>query len=385
MSRHFYEAVATLVGATIGAGILGIPYVVASAGFWTGMLVIFLVFIAILFTNLYLGEVILRTKGKHQLTGYAEKYLGKTGRNLMAAAVIFGIYGSLIAYVLGEGSAFAAIFGGDQAIYSLLFFAFGSIVLLLGLKIFEKFELWISGLVILTITAICLTGAGSIDPGNLAEFRAERIFIPFGVILFAFIGAPAIPEVAEELGKHRKEMKRALFIGTLIPLIMYILFATVTVGVVGKNFTFMEEKDRVATAALGLFLGDGAMVFANLFAIFTMATAFLALGMALKETFQYDYKTGKGKALAMTLTIPLLVFLYDSFVRDVANFISLLGIAGAITGGVMGILIILMHRKAKKKGDRKPEFQVKDNVFVGIALIILFLLGIAYQIIATIL
>ena len=32
-----WEAIATLVGTIIGAGILGIPYVIAKAGFWTGI------------------------------------------------------------------------------------------------------------------------------------------------------------------------------------------------------------------------------------------------------------------------------------------------------------------------------------------------------------
>ena len=30
--------------------------------------------------NLYVGEITLRTKGNHQLPGYAKRYLGKTGR-----------------------------------------------------------------------------------------------------------------------------------------------------------------------------------------------------------------------------------------------------------------------------------------------------------------
>ena len=47
MKRKEYEAIALLVGTIIGAGILGIPYVVARAGFWTGIVnIVFLIFIA---------------------------------------------------------------------------------------------------------------------------------------------------------------------------------------------------------------------------------------------------------------------------------------------------------------------------------------------------
>ena len=37
MKLDFWEAVATVVGTIIGAGIFGIPYVVAKAGFLTGI------------------------------------------------------------------------------------------------------------------------------------------------------------------------------------------------------------------------------------------------------------------------------------------------------------------------------------------------------------
>lgn len=59
----------------IGAGILGIPYVVAKAGFLTGLLDLIIIGLAVLVLNLYVGEIMLRTKEDHQLTGYAEKYL----------------------------------------------------------------------------------------------------------------------------------------------------------------------------------------------------------------------------------------------------------------------------------------------------------------------
>ena len=39
MEKRFLEAVAVLIGIVIGAGVLGIPYVVAKAGFLTGLLV----------------------------------------------------------------------------------------------------------------------------------------------------------------------------------------------------------------------------------------------------------------------------------------------------------------------------------------------------------
>ena len=69
MVKHFWGAVATMIGTIIGAGVLGIPYVIAKAGFVTGIIVIVGLGLLMMLMFLYFGEVVLRTKGKHQMTG----------------------------------------------------------------------------------------------------------------------------------------------------------------------------------------------------------------------------------------------------------------------------------------------------------------------------
>ncbi|MBW2990101.1 amino acid permease, partial [Candidatus Woesearchaeota archaeon] len=120
--KRLFEAAATLIGCVIGAGILGIPYVVAKAGFITGLVNIIVIGLVFLLINLYLGEVVLRTKGNHQLTGYAEKYTGRLGKYFMFVCLIIGIYGALIAYTIGGGSALASILGWDVLLCSIIFF-----------------------------------------------------------------------------------------------------------------------------------------------------------------------------------------------------------------------------------------------------------------------
>ena len=120
---RLYEATATMVGSIIGAGILGIPYVVSQAGFLVGFINLVVLGVIVFVLYLYLGEIILRTPGKHQLTGYAERYLGVWGKRLMLVSMVFGIYGALIAYLLGVGQAVAALLGGNALFYSLIFLA----------------------------------------------------------------------------------------------------------------------------------------------------------------------------------------------------------------------------------------------------------------------
>ncbi len=380
MYQKLFIAIATLMGTIIGAGILGIPYVVAKAGFLTGLVVIIGIGIAAMVVNLYLGEVILRTKGAHQLPGYAFKYLGKWGKDILTLSMVFGIYGALIAYTIGEGEALKAIFGGSALLYSLTFYAVFAILVYLGLRTVGKSELIITNLIIVLIILISIICIYKIEPSNFTSFSFSRLFIPYGVVLFAFWGSAAIPEVNEILVKHRSQVKKAIIIGSLIPLVVYLVFAVMVVGVVGaEGFFSLQPNERVATVALSRFVEGPIGVFANLFAIAAMATSFLALGIALKQMFNYDYGINEKLSYLLVLGVPLVVFLTNNYL-SISSFIGALEIAGVIAGGIAGMVIILMFWKAKRAGERKPEFSIHKSKFVGVLLILLFLFGIIYEV-----
>jgi amino acid permease len=362
-----WEAIATLVGTIIGAGILGIPYVIAKAGFWTGILDIILLGIVVLLIYLYLGEVVLRTKGFHQLPGYSEKYLGSIGKKLMVFSMVFGNYGALIAYIIGVGLALAAIFGGNALTYSLIFFIIVAAIIFKGLKAVGKSELFMLPLIVVFIVLISVLSFGYIDIANYITFDITKILIPYGVILFAFLGAAAVPEMEQELVRNRKLMKKAIIIGVLIPIISYLIFAFAVVGVSGL------ATSEVATIGLGEIMGSYMVIIGNVLAIITMSTSFLTLGLALKQTYNYDYKLNKTLAWALTVFIPLIIA-----VSGLTTFIQVIAISGVIAGGIEGVLIILMAIKAKKLGDRKPEYTIKINRFIAALLIGLFVIGAVY-------
>ncbi len=58
---------------------------------------------------------------------------------------------------------------------------------------------------------------------------------------------------------------------------------------------------------------------------------------------------------------------------------AILGITGAVAGGLDGILIVLAFWKAKKLGVRKPEFEFMWPKYLGYLIIGLFLFGMIQQ------
>lgn len=376
-SRHkFWVAVTTLVGTIVGAGILGIPYVVAKAGFLVGFILMLVLGIAFIFLNLFAGEIVLRTKEQHQLTGYAEKYLGRNGKHIMTFTMLFAIYGALTAYLIGEGETLHAIFQfGEPLYYSLLFFILGVFIVWRGMKSTGKAELILISLLFLVVIFIALFSYQDLDFHNLTFFDFGKFFFPYGIILFAMMGSPAIPEMQEVLGKDKQLLKKAIIVGTSIPIVLYIVFTLVIMGLVGvEQFEVLAPNERIATVALSLYTHPLLGIFANLLAILSMFTSFLTLGTALAQVYEYDYAISRFISMLLTFAIPLIIVIFN-----LTTFIAVLGITGSIAGGLDGILITLMYWKAKLLGERKPEYSLSKYRGIGLLLIFLFVLGILYQ------
>jgi len=366
--KKFWIATSILIGTCIGAGVLGIPYVAAQAGFFVALAYILLIGAIILVVNLYMGEISLRTKGEHQLIGYTKRYLGKKGKIFMEFATVFGIYAAIVAYMLGIGESISFLIFGNSSYTTLFGILFGvgmSGLLWRGMKALKKYEKIGVSIVLGLLVLIVILFSNKIEVANLIYFNVGNIILPFGVILFALMSFHAIPEVKIVLYKKEKLMKKVLIFGTLISVIFYSLFTLVVVGFKGI------ATPEIATLALGtvfVFLG-----------IFTMFTSWFALGNALEENFMFDERMRKKKAWVLTSFMPILIFLIIRFF-EFFSFTHILSIGGVFSGGLVAILILLMIKKAKKKGSRKPEYSMPVNWFIIWFLILIFVLGVVREI-----
>jgi amino acid permease len=364
-----FAAIATITGTAIGAGFLGIPYVAAQSGFAVALIHLVILALIIMLINLYLGEIILRTKENHQLPGYSKMYLGKWARVLMFAAMIFGIYTAITAYLLGEGQVLSFIFTGAMHyawLFSLAFFIVIATLAYFGIEALKKGESWGLIIVIALVLLLSVIFGLRMDPANLSFISTNPAmwFLPYGVILFSFLSFSALPEVGIELKNNKGLLKKAIIIGAIIPVIAYILFTVVVVGFAGK------ATPEIATLALGKL--------PCILAVFTMFTASLALSNAMRDAYKFDLKIKHFWAWLLACVVPFIILVLIAYYK-LATFITILELSGAISGGITGILIVLMVIRAKKLGNRKPEYKIPINWLIALLLIALFAFGIAYQ------
>jgi len=376
-NKNFFYAVSTLIGTSIGAGIFGLPYVIAHAGFLPGVFMLIFLDAIILLINLIYGEITLRTEKKHRLVGYAEKYLGKNGKVAALFCSLFILYGSILAYIIISGqflnSLFSGYFGGNEFIYSLISFAFVSAGIYFDLRVVKRIESLMTVFLLIVMGMIFFKGLPFIKVDNLLFFNQSQLFLPFGAILFSLGAMSAIPELEHILKSDQKKIKSAVVFGNLIPLILYIVFVLVIIGTSGAATS--EE----ALSGFSLAIGDGVATIGFGFGILAIITSFLIIGVNLKEMFMYDYGIGKKLSWFLTCSIPLIIFALG--IRD---FIEVINFVGGIAGGLSGILVILIYLKIHnnpKLGDLKPAYQIKIPKIVLSLMIFVFVLGIVYQLV----
>ncbi len=360
MSKTF-TAVATLIGTVVGAGFLAIPYVAMHAGLSITLVHIVVAALIMMLAMLYIGEVVLRTRAVHQLTGYAEKYTGKLGRKVMFVSYIVGVYSALVAYIIAQGEALSYLFFSTTQFHfelGLVFWIVLSLLCYRGIRALKEGESIGVVLVMILIIALTVLAIPHINYNNLTYTNLQNAFLPFGVVFFAFIGYSIIPEIAQILGKDRKYLKRSIVTAYVLVAIMYIVFTTVVLGYKGA------DTPEIATIGLG-------KPFA-LLGIVTLFTAYLALSTTMMDTFRFDFKKSRRESWSYTVLIPIAIYVVLELVNS-ASFITLLTIGGIISGGLTLMLTFMMIYNAKKYGDRTPEYSMPYSPILGWILTILFI------------
>lgn len=213
-----YEAVAIIVGANVGSGILGLAYSSRLAG-WP-ILVLWLA-VAGLFTTfsmLYVAESALRTKKPLQLPGLAEKYVGKVGSVLIFISVCANSIGCMVAYTTGSGNILCTLLGLPNWAGSLLFTVPCVLVVWFGLKATGLWEKFMStGMVVLLgiiVIASFLSGKADVSRAVYANWTYAVPLLSSAI--FCYIAQYAVPELARGMRHTPKKLPVAIILGMFI-------------------------------------------------------------------------------------------------------------------------------------------------------------------------
>lgn len=381
---YYALAISSVAGTIIGVGMFGLPFVAAQSGFL--LMLLYLVFFGVIVGvgHLLYLEVTLRTKENHRLTGYAGYYLGPRWKTATFLQGIISLWGTLLIYTIVTAKFFFLIFPQLGAILSeteigLLFFLLCAFIIGKGDKTVGNQELFFTIPMVVLIFIIFGKSVASFGfSGDLFfSLHPNRWIAPYGITLFALYGFAIIPIIEHVLAPGTKKgltfnYPFIVLFGTLLPAFLYVLF---TWGVLAASGIHTTQD---ALSGLITPLGQGIVAIGALLGIFAIYTSFIAVGNELSQTFYQDYHFKKIGSIVGALGVPFIFYL-----ADVRNFIAIADFVGALMGGYIGVLVILLFWKAKQKGDVTPPFSLTLPKPVGFLMMVIFAFASLYAIATT--
>jgi tyrosine-specific transport protein len=369
--RKFLYATALLVGTMVGVGIFGIPFVFAKSGFLIGLgWLIILAGITSLY-NLIFAEVTLRTEGTHQISGYANIWLGPWARRLTFLANVLAGYGTLLAYMIIVGGFLHNVLSEYITIhpdwYGIIFAVAWSLLAMVRLRTVAVVDLMMMVVFGVTVLAIVIFGAPHIDWTHFQGVTWQYWFLPYGVLMFALAGANAVPMQRHLLAGRESLLRPAILTAVILVTLLYLIFAGVVVGVSGDITT--------PDALGGLYdvLGRGIIVLGSLFGIMTISTSFLMMSTALYETFHVDYKLPWLSSWLLVILPPVIFFM-----SGLRNFIDVIGLVGSVAVGILSIVVLAMWVASRKASQRTPEWVIPLPSWTVWLFRLIFIGGIIY-------
>ena len=191
--------------------------------------------------------------------------------------------------------------------------------------------------------------------------------------MFSLAGMSVIADaksIFEKEPAQRKAtlLRRAIVMGTTVPIILYIVFIFGVLSISGSSVT--ED----ALSGLVVALGENIVQIGALIGLLAVFTSYLALGYDLREIYELDRGISYRYAWALTIVVPLILFLLGS-----SNFIEIMALVGGFFVALDGIFIVLLLRTMRKKGEIVHQFLPFSSARAWI-LIALFLASATYEV-----
>jgi tyrosine-specific transport protein len=347
--NHFIGGVLLVSGTTIGAGMLALPVMTSFMGFFPSLLVFFICWGFMLATAYFFLDVNFAVEGEINLISMAHKTLGIWGQVVSWVVYLLLLYSLTAAYIAGSGPLFLSgieyLIGHHLPEWIapfLLPLIFGIFVYLgtLGVDLINR--LLMIGLALSYLFLLgFLPGHINFSLLTFVDFKPSLIAVP--VIITSFGYHIIIPSLTTYMQHNRKKLRWILFIGSLIPLIIYILWQAIILGVVPLEgeyglITALKEGLPITRPLAHIVKNPWLRLGAHFFSFFAIVSSFLGVTLSLSDFLTDGLKIKKsweGRLLACLLTfIPPLVFVF-TYQR---GFYLALEYAGAF----VAILLIFM-------------------------------------------
>ncbi|MFA6250592.1 MAG: aromatic amino acid transport family protein [Candidatus Shapirobacteria bacterium] len=336
VSKRLLIAILLQLSGILGAGMFVLPYVFSRSNFvfaTFGLIVLAYVMIQL---NSFYTDIILSTKGDHQLSGYSDIYFGRRLKILSLINIFILGLGALFAYLQLGTSFISTLLPLTPNLSTTIFFIAVSFFHLAKIPLLKNYYQVIPVLTIF-IVIVLLSLALQLPSPPLELAIPSWAF--FGSTVFALTGFTVIPEVEEYLRPFPHKRHRLIastIYGQVFAALIYFFFAFSIIHISGPYLTadVVTGLSYVSPnlARLVSFLG--------LILVFEASLNFL---MIFKETFFRDFNL----SLPNSYLLSFLIFAFSLIFLKVP-LVTILSLTGSVTIFVSAIIICLIRLKINR-------------------------------------
>ncbi|WP_392532007.1 amino acid permease [Nostoc sp. C117] len=387
---------ALIAGTTVGAGILALPAFTLPSGILPSTSALIAVWLYALVSGLLIAEVTLnaiRLEGRPSigLLGIIEKTLGKLGARIASGAYLFMHYALLVAYITQGGEILISAISKLSGVENLLptwvgtttfTLIFGGIMYLGREKFIEKLNNAFVGIVIVSFLGLLLLGGGQIKSTQFLIQDWSAVGSAVSVMCVALFYQNVVPVVVTQLEGDVRKIRQSIFIGSLIPLIMFLAWNALILASVSPDMlhsmsngkTFFDPLQILRDGGAGEWLG----VLVSIFSEFAIATSFIGFVYGLLDLFKDIFLVTQGE---LSGRLPLYsLALFPPMTLGTLNpsiFFTALDYTGtfsiSVLGGIIPALMTWKQRQEQKKSNSinqplVPGGKVTLIVMIAVAL-----------------
>lgn len=361
-----------IAGTSIGAAMLAMPVMTGLFGFFGTMFIMIASWLFMYWTATLILEAILQFEDGTSFISMAREALGKWGSLVTWITFLLLFYSLVAAYLSGSGRIMIDALEGLLKIELPPFFDILPLLVIFapfiyfGLSVVDHLNRYLMVGMFLSYAAIVIWLTPSIEVDRLLYVDWSFSLLSFSVVVTSFGYHVIIPTLVTYLDRDIKRIKRCLFFGSFIPLVIYILWEMSILGIVsvdGANGLAHAFRDDLPLARLlrVKMNSDFIAALARGFSIFAIVTSFLGVAQGLFDFLKDGLKstgTNDRKNLAFILTFLPPVLLIIGFE---SGFIALLEYAGALVSIILGIIPILIVLKLRQKKRQELSYRAWGN------------------------
>lgn len=375
--KKLISSIFLVTGASIGGGVVILPAVVGVYGYFSAIGIL----VAVWFFNTVIALIYLEANCslplRTNLISMTKQLMGRHFAWVTWAICLSFLYTIMCVYISGMTEIIGGFLENNAFVVPSIYVSIFAVIAV-GVPIYfgMTFVSHCNRLIVigmfLTFFALIFLIMPHINVDTLFNTANHLPIMSLPIVFTSFGFLIIIPSLRNYLEDDIKKIKMAIIIGSLIPLMVYIIWVTVVMGVIpvlGSSSLQMVldqvEPLKHMTNVLSLHAVNLSIsIFTQLFVLFAIVSSFIGISLGL-----YDFLAdglgisknprGKLKLLVCTFLPPLIIALTQNRL-----FLTALGFAGLISTILFGLYPIMLTWSARYVRKLHPQYRISANKLV---------------------